>query len=296
MRENLRTENRHRQESTPGITLAIRRWAGALALAAGLFHAVPVLAEAPKPFPDFTFKRVAPPKPGEKPKLPQIEAAAPRATPAPDAAAAAPSAAGETPASARHGWFWTVISPDLAESGPGRLEPALNALLKPPAGQGVAAPRLSDMLDIARARQTDLLTQTVGTRVSPALVLAVIAVESGGRADAVSRAGATGLMQLIPATADRFGVTDVLDAGQNIKGGVAYLDWLLKEFGGDPILALAGYNAGENAVKKHKGVPPHAETRDYVPKVLAAFAVAKNLCRTPPELVSDGCVFNLTGG
>ena len=103
-------------------------------------------------------------------------------------------------------------------------------------------------------------------------------------------------MQLIPATADRFGVTNALDASQNIKGGVAYLDWLLKEFGGDPILALAGYNAGENAVKKHAGVPPYAETRDYVPKVLAAFAVARNLCRTPPELVSDGCVFNLTGG
>jgi len=171
----------------------------------------------------------------------------------------------------------------------------LQLLSKPPVGQSVAAPRLTDLLEIARARQIDLLRETVGTGVSPALVLAVIAVESGGRSDAISGAGAQGLMQLIPATADRFGVEDAMDPAQNIKGGVAYLDWLLKEFKGDPILALAGYNAGENAVKNNNGVPPFAETRDYVPKVLAAFAVARNLCRTPPMLISDGCVFNLTG-
>jgi len=88
-------------------------------------------------------------------------------------------------------------------------------------------------------------------------------------------------------------VTDSMDPAQNIKGGVAYLDWLLKEFNGDPMLALAGYNAGENAVKKHGGVPPYSETRDYVPKVLAAYAVARALCKTPPMLISDGCVFNL---
>ncbi len=269
-----------------------------LGLAACAVVFTPALAEGPKPFPDFTFKRVGIPKAGEKPKLPQIAAAPPTiaADPAGDDPLAEEPSAGRTPAEARHGWFWQVVSPDMTESGPGRLEPALTALAKAPPGQGVAAPRLDEMLAIARARQADLLLQTVNTRVSPALALAVIAVESGGRADAVSSAGAEGLMQLIPATADRFGVTNALDASQNIKGGVAYLDWLLKEFGGDPILALAGYNAGENAVKKHAGVPPYAETRDYVPKVLAAFAVAKNLCRTPPELVSDGCVFNLTGG
>jgi glutamate synthase (NADPH/NADH) large chain len=82
----------------------------------------------------------------------------------------APAAAGATPAEARHGWFWQVISPDMAESGPGRLEPALNALAKPPPGQGVAAPRLSDLLAIAKARQADLLLTTVGTRVSSHIV------------------------------------------------------------------------------------------------------------------------------
>ena len=128
---------------------------------------------------------------------------------------------------------------------------------------------------------------------SPALVLAVIAVESGGRTDALSTKGAQGLMQLIPATAERFGVTDSLLADQNIKGGVEYLDWLLKEFKGDPILALAAYNAGENAVKANEGVPPYPETRDYVPKVLAAYDVARGLCKTRPVFISDGCALNI---
>jgi soluble lytic murein transglycosylase-like protein len=125
--------------------------------------------------------------------------------------------------------------------------------------------------------------------------LALISVESGGRTVAESNKGAQGLMQLIPDTAARFGVTDSTDPVQNIKGGVAYLVWLMNEFKGDPILALAGYNAGENAVKKHGGVPPYAETRNYVPKVLAAWTVAKGMCMSPPELVSDGCVFRTKG-
>jgi soluble lytic murein transglycosylase-like protein len=127
--------------------------------------------------------------------------------------------------------------------------------------------------------------------VSPALVLAVMTIESAGKADAVSGAGAQGLMQLMPATASRFGVTDSLVAAQNIAGGVKYLDWLMGKFDNDPILVLAGYNAGEGSVRKYEGVPPFAETRDYVPKVLAAFQVARGLCLTPPELISDGCVF-----
>ncbi len=149
--------------------------------------------------------------------------------------------------------------------------------------------------DIARAHGTDILKATIGTQVSPALVLAVIGIESGGRKDAVSSAGAVGLMQLIPATADRFGVRDSADPVQNIKGGVAYLDWLMNEFNGDPLMVLAAYNAGENAVKSNGGVPPYTETRDYVPKVLAAWTVARGLCVTPPELVSDGCVFAVKG-
>ena len=99
----------------------------------------------------------------------------------------------------------------------------------------------------------------------------------------------------MPATAARFGVSDSMNAGQNIKGGVAYLAWLLNRFNNDPVLVLASYNAGEGSVQRHNGVPPFAETLDYVPKVLAAWQVAKGLCRTPPELITDGCVFNVNG-
>jgi soluble lytic murein transglycosylase-like protein len=102
-------------------------------------------------------------------------------------------------------------------------------------------------------------------------------------------------MQLMPATAERFGVEDAHDPAQNIRGGVAYLSWLLRHFDGDAVLALAGYNAGEGAVQRNDGVPPFAETRDYVPKVLAAWRVARGLCRTPPELPGDGCVFAVSG-
>ncbi|MDF1804115.1 lytic transglycosylase domain-containing protein [Thalassovita sp.] len=250
-------------------------------------------AESPPPFQDFTFKRVKPPSGSSKRINVQIT---PEDTRAQQAAAPKPDPTSEPVAQSKEfAWFWEQISPDLTASGPGRLEPALIRVANPPGGVGVAAPRLQTLLSIAKTRNAELLLNTVGTGVSPALVLAVIAVESGGRADAVSGAGAQGLMQLIPATAERFGVADALNAGENIKGGTAYLDWLLKEFDGDPILALAAYNAGENAVRKHGGVPPFAETRAYVPKVLAAFGVARGLCRTPPQLISDGCVFNLGG-
>ena len=155
----------------------------------------------------------------------------------------------------------------------------------------VGTPRLQTLQRIVQAHGVDILASTIGTDVSPALVLAVISVESAGRKDAVSHAGAQGLMQLMPGTADRFGVTDSFDPKQNIKGGVAYLDWLLGEFNRDPVMALAGYNAGEGAVAKHSGVPPFRETRAYVPKVLAAWNVARGLCLTRPMLISDGCVF-----
>lgn len=98
----------------------------------------------------------------------------------------------------------------------------------------------------------------------PDLVLAVIAVESGYRVDVVSNKNAMGLMQLIPETAERFGVTNAFDAEQNLRGGMKYLRWLLAYFQGDVTLALAGYNAGEKAVDRHKGVPPYEETRNYV--------------------------------
>ncbi|KMK68341.1 lytic transglycosylase domain-containing protein [Puniceibacterium sp. IMCC21224] len=255
----------------------------------------PVTAEAPAPFPEFSAKRVKVPKPGTKKRItvqiaPQPDLPRPAALPATPAAPSSGRAGGP----GRYGWFWDVVSPDLGATGPGRLEPALVKLRTPPTGRGVAAPRLQALQDIAGRHGKDILTSTIGTRVSPALVLAVMSVESGGRADAVSKAGAQGLMQLMPATAERFGVSNSLDPVQNIGGGVRFLDFLMQKFDGDPILVLAGYNAGENSIGQNNGVPPYAETRDYVPKVLSAFDTAKGLCLTQPQLISDGCVFRIS--
>ncbi len=106
----------------------------------------------------------------------------------------------------------------------------------------------------------------------PDLVLAVIAVESGYRVDVVSNKNAMGLMQLIPETAERFGVTKPFDPEQNLRGGMKYLRWLLAYFDGNVTFALAGYNAGEGAVLQYKGIPPYRETQDYVVKVHSLYA------------------------
>ncbi|MBK0328285.1 transglycosylase SLT domain-containing protein [Rhodobacteraceae bacterium F11138] len=246
----------------------------------------PQQRRTPPPFVDFQARRVKPPGQGTAKRITiQIDPEAQPPAPLPPVA--------QTPAPVREAigkytWFWDKVSPDMASTGPGRLPQALGTLS---GANQIAAPRLQTLQAIARAQGVPILRSTVGTRVSPALVLAVIAVESAGRADAVSGAGAQGLMQLMPDTAARFGVRDSLKPDENISGGVKYLDWLMGEFNNDPILVLAGYNAGEGSVRTHAGVPPYPETRDYVPKVLAAFQVASGLCRTPPELISDGCVF-----
>ena len=184
--------------------------------------------------------------------------------------------------------FWTAVSPSIDNAGPHRLDVAVSAIATLGGPNG---PRLQDMRRITDLYGKEILRHSIGTRVSPALVAAIISVESAGRADAVSHAGAQGLMQLMPATAERFGVKNSKVPTENIRGGIAYLDWLMKEFSQDPMLILAGYNAGEGAVRKHGGVPPYAETRAYVPKVLAAWRVASGLCASPPQLISDGCVF-----
>jgi len=99
------------------------------------------------------------------------------------------------------------------------------------------------------------------------LVRAVIRCESNFNPHAVSRAGARGLMQLMPETAAEMGVTDIFDPAQNIAGGTQYLAKMLNLFDNNVTLALAAYNAGPNAVAKHKGVPPYAETKSYIKKV-----------------------------
>lgn len=107
-------------------------------------------------------------------------------------------------------------------------------------------------------------------QLSPALVLAVMAAESNFDPLAESPKKAQGLMQLLPETALRFKATKLRDPAQNIRAGMAYLRWLLAYFEGDVMLALAGYNAGEKAVDRYLGVPPYAETRLYVRKIMAS--------------------------
>jgi soluble lytic murein transglycosylase-like protein len=113
-------------------------------------------------------------------------------------------------------------------------------------------------------------------QIDKALVHAVVTVESGYNAKAVSRAGAQGLMQLMPATAKRYAVKDVFDSMQNLRGGARYLRDLLVMFGGDMELAVAAYNAGEHAVLRYnRQVPPFRETLAYVPRVMALYRKLK---------------------
>lgn len=113
--------------------------------------------------------------------------------------------------------------------------------------------------------EVDLAASEFG--VDAALLRAVIHAESAFNPNAVSRAGAQGLMQLMPATATRFGVTEPFTPQQNIDGGVQYLAWLSQRFGGDIRRVAAGYNAGEGAVDRYDGVPPYQETIVYVERV-----------------------------
>ncbi len=126
--------------------------------------------------------------------------------------------------------------------------------------------------------------------VDPRFIHAVIWQESRYKVAAVSHAGAQGLMQLMPATAKRFGCDDRNDMEQNVAAGTKYLAWLLKRFNGDVKLALAGYNAGEGAVDKYHGVPPYNETQNYVKKISADYGKTYHPVVSPDQAK---IVFNL---
>jgi soluble lytic murein transglycosylase-like protein len=145
----------------------------------------------------------------------------------------------------------------------------------PPAGRKAEPPAVLPVPPPARApepivRFVNLVAPEY--KLQPHLVLSIIATESNFDASAVSPKDAHGLMQLIPATAARFGVRNIKDPVQNIRGGMAYLRWLMARFEGDLRLVAAAYNAGEGAVERYLGVPPYAETRLYVLKIRAGVA------------------------
>ncbi len=145
-----------------------------------------------------------------------------------------------------------ILPDEVAEPGP----PAAIAPVTP-AGPHASDPIRTLAVDAGRRHSVD-----------PALVLAVIDVESAFQPQAVSPKGAMGLMQLMPATAAALGVANPFSASANVDGGVRHLRALLDQYGGDQRLALAAYNAGASAVARYGGVPPFQETQDYVRRVL----------------------------
>jgi soluble lytic murein transglycosylase-like protein len=157
-------------------------------------------------------------------------------------------------------------TPSPAPALPARIAPAPSLASAAPVTSPVTAPVTSPVTTPV-TDLTAILRQASETHgVDPALVHSVVAVESGFNPLAVSPKGAQGLMQLMPGTARRFGVTDSFDVRQNIEAGVKYLRHLQEMFKDDR-LALAAYNAGEGAVMRYGGIPPYRETEQYVEKV-----------------------------
>jgi soluble lytic murein transglycosylase-like protein len=187
-------------------------------------------------------------------------------------------------AGARFRLVWKRESERLVVENRKRLasvDRAINRLLGRTPGQGTVSPAAREVqgsaadqsVAVRRARferLIDAYARVYG--LSPQLLHAVIRTESAYNHEAVSRAGAEGLMQLMPGTAARYGVKDSFNPVENVRGGAAYLRDLLDMFGQDLKLALAGYNAGENAVIRNGNqIPPYAETQNYVRQVLQYF-------------------------
>jgi len=158
-----------------------------------------------------------------------------------------------------------VSLPDCLRDGPGIAEAAPFDIVRAEVDPFADLPAYKRRIaDVVRA-----VAPTYG--IEPRFALAVIAVESNFDHLARSEKDARGLMQLIPGTAARFNVRNAFDIRENVRGGLSYLRWLLAYYRGDVRLTAAAYNAGEGAVDRYRGVPPFAETRDYVERVMTLF-------------------------
>lgn len=180
---------------------------------------------------------------------------------------------------------------DVAANSIASAEPEL---LMKPAGSSLQ-PQLTT--HAAAAPRIDELIQTAGARrsLNVDLLRSVVNAESGGHANAVSHAGAQGLMQLMPATARSLGVNDSLAPEENLRGGTDYLDQLLRRYHDDLTLALAAYNAGPGAVDRYHGVPPYRETRLYVARIIREFNRRTLAAARVPALQAGGAPGSATG-
>lgn len=187
------------------------------------------------------------------------------------------------------GWFWTEAMPTAASDRDG-VAPGLVRFIDDRRSRGLPVwGHVRTGEDIYMRFREAIDRASAETGVSQAVIAAVIAIESAGVATATSPKGAMGLMQLMPATAERFGVSQAYDPFDNISGGARYLAELIKLHKGDFVLVLASYNAGEGAVDKHNGVPPYDETRDYVAKFFSVYAAAKSFCKNSPDDPAVNC-------
>ena len=160
---------------------------------------------------------------------------------------------------------------DRADSPPECMKPPQVAILVEGRGDATGDSASRGIQNVPK-KIADLVNRlSPEYKINPQLALAVIQAESNFNPNARSQKNALGLMQLIPETAQRFNVSKPFDPEQNIRGGLAYLRWLLAYFKGKVPLVVAGYNAGEGAVEKYRGIPPYPETRGYVKRILAVY-------------------------
>lgn len=178
----------------------------------------------------------------------------------------------------RNVWWWLLLSGCLlpcavvqAASGPSQPAKAAVSLDEKKVIHACARKSVPELSDKAQPFQQSIHKNARKFRVDGDLIRSVITIESCYKTRALSPKSAQGLMQLIPATAERFGVSDAYDAEQNIRAGTQYLGWLSRRFNGDMVKVLAGYNAGEGKVDRYDGIPPYRETRHYVHDVLVVY-------------------------